>query len=240
MDFKEDVLRLNKYMAMCGVGSRREADGIIAEGRVLVNGSVAEAGTKVAVGDVVTLDGKVIKIVDNRVVYACYKPVGVTCTAKDEHADKTLSDVFKFEHRVTYAGRLDKNSEGLLLMTNDGVLIDKLMRGRNGHEKEYIVKVDKLVTKDFLEKMSKGVALTDINVTTKPCVCEKIDDSSFSIILTEGLNRQIRRMCASFGMNVTYLKRIRVANVLLGDMKPGDIRLVEKEELLELLNCIEE
>ena len=234
----DEKIRINKYLAMCGVASRREADKYIEEGRVTVNGAIVSNGTMVEVGDVVMLDDNMLKIIDKRVVYACYKPIGVTCTAKDPYAEKTINDVFTFEHRVTYAGRLDKDSEGLLLMTNDGTLIDRLMRGRNGHEKEYEVKVNKSLSDVFIQRIQYGVYLQELNTKTKPCKVTKTGDKSFNITLTEGLNREIRRMCQNFDYEVTSLKRIRVANVKLGALQPGEYRELDKEELMELVNTV--
>ena len=172
--------------------------------------------------------------VDKKVVLAFYKPVGVTCTEKDKYAEKTIKDCVKYPVRVTYAGRLDKNSEGLLLLTNDGDLIEAMMRGSYGHEKEYVVKVHKEITDEFLEKMSQGVFLKELQITTRPCKIEKINNRVFRIILTQGVNRQIRRMCQTFGYVVEELKRIRVMNIVLGELKKGEYRELTKEEISAL------
>lgn len=227
--------RLNKYLAQCGVCSRREADKLIEQGKVLINGRVAGMGDKVCEGDKVQVGKKVLGGKESLVVYAFYKPVGVTCTEKDKHAKQMISDYVKLSTRVTYAGRLDKDSEGLLLLTNDGELIDAMMRGANRHEKEYVVKVDKEVTQDFLVAMSKGMYLKDLGANTRPCLCEMVGKFTFRIVLTQGLNRQIRRMCAALGYEVKSLKRMRVMNVNLGKLKPGEYRKVEGEELETLL-----
>lgn len=224
-------IRLNKYLAQAGICSRREADQLIESGVVYVNGAVAKAGDRVFSKDEVICNHKVIGGKQDAVVLAYYKPVGVVCSQKDRHADKLVSDQLQFPVRVTYAGRLDKDSEGLLLMTNDGNLIDKLMRGANRHEKEYVVKVKKDISDDFLSKMANGIYLKELEQTTRPCRIEAVGKRTFRIVLTQGLNRQIRRMCEASGQEVLSLKRVRVANVELGKLKPGEYRLVSGEEL---------
>lgn len=228
--------RLNKYLAACGVCSRREADRLIDEGRVTVNGKQASMGMQVDANDKVCVNGKLIHGKNQKVVLAYYKPVGVTCTEKDKFADKKITDVVKFPVRVTYAGRLDKDSEGLLLLTNDGDLIDAMMRGSAGHEKEYIVKVNKEITGEFLEKMSAGVHLSELNLTTKPCKTEKVGKFTFKIVLTQGVNRQIRRMADELGYHVNAIKRVRVVNILLANLKQGEFRQIMGEELRVLYN----
>ena len=232
------IVRLNKYLAECGVCSRREADVLIEAGKVTVNGKRAESGMRVSSVDEVICNGKVLKSRNEKVVLAYYKPLGVTCTEKDRFADKTLKDAFDYPIRVTYAGRLDKETEGLLLMTNDGDLIQRLMRGTEHHEKEYVVKVTKELTPDFKQKMEEGVFLSELNRRTKPCKVEILGKYTFKIILTQGLNRQIRRMCQELGYKVNALQRIRVANVTLGKLRPGTFRRVSGEELQELYSMI--
>lgn len=232
------TVRLNKYLAECGVCSRREADNLIAVGKVLVNGKIAEPGMRVSEADEVICNGKVLRSRSEKVVLAYYKPLGVTCTEKDRFADKTLKDAFDYPIRVTYAGRLDKETEGLLLMTNDGDLIQRLMRGTEHHEKEYVVKVTKELAPDFKEKMEAGVFLSELNRRTKPCKVEILGKYTFRIILTQGLNRQIRRMCQELGYKVNALQRIRVANITLGKLRPGTFRRVSGEELQELYAMI--
>ena len=239
MDNSRKRERLNKYLADCGICSRREADRLIESGRVYVNGRCAEMGMRISETDEVTVDGRSLPKQNAKVVLAFYKPLGVTCTEKDRHAEKTIRDVVNYSTRVTYAGRLDKDSEGLLLLTNDGDLINGLMRAANYHEKEYVVRVNKPVTEEFLRRMSEGVFLQELDVRTRPCRTEQIGKFSFRIILTQGLNRQIRRMCRELGYQATGIKRIRVANILLGDMKPGEIRPLEKEELEALYRAVE-
>ena len=165
---------------------------------------------------------------------AYYKPIGVTCTEKDAHADKTIIQALNFPVRLTYAGRLDKDSEGLIIMTNDGELIQRMMRGANRHEKEYTVKVNREITDEFLEKMSQGVYLKELEQTTRPCKLERKGKYTFRIILTQGLNRQIRRMCQEFGFKVTSLKRDRVMNIEVAGLKSGEYREVQGEELSRL------
>lgn len=232
---KEQV-RLNKYLASCGVCSRRDADLLVAAGKVKVNGHVAEMGTKVSPDDRVEVNGRKLSGQDEKKVLAFYKPVGVTCSERDRHAEKLIMDMIKYPIRVTYAGRLDKESEGLLILTNDGDLIDAMMRGANAHEKEYVVKVDKEITDEFVEGMSKGVYLKDLDRTTRPCMIEKQGKYTFKIVLTQGLNRQIRRMCKALGFEVKTLKRVRVMNIMLDKLLPGKYREITGEEL-ETLYC---
>ena len=231
---KQTGSRLNQYIASCGICSRREADRMIEAGRVSVNGTEAVPGMRIKSTDEVMVDGRLLRGALNKVVVAYYKPVGVTCTKSDRHADRTLDEAFSFPVRLTYAGRLDRDSEGLLLMTNDGNLIDAMMKGSNGHEKEYIVRVRSRISDADLEYFRKGVRLKELDATTRPCKVERLGDYTFRIILTQGLNRQIRRMCKAVGNEVKKLKRIRVLNVELGAMKPGEQRIISGEELEEL------
>ncbi|MBS7238830.1 MAG: pseudouridine synthase [Acetatifactor sp.] len=226
-----ELVRLNKYLAHAGICSRREADRLIESGRVLVNGIVPSTGSQVCEKDTITVDGKVVQGREKRVVLAYYKPVGITCTERDPHAKKTIAQAVKYPIRVTYAGRLDQDSEGLLLLTNDGDLIQGMMRGANRHEKEYIVKTDKEVAESFLDQMGQGIFLKELGQTTRPCTVEKIGKYTFRIVLTQGLNRQIRRMCEACGYRVRSLKRIRVMHVLLEDLKPGEYRELGQEDI---------
>jgi 23S rRNA pseudouridine2604 synthase len=225
------MTRLNKYLAECGVCSRREADKLIDQGLVTVNGVKAVNGTKVSDTDNVCVNGKALKPMSSKVVLAYNKPIGVTCTEKDKYAEKTIVEALKYPIRLTYAGRLDKDSEGLIIMTNDGDLIQQMMRGANRHEKEYIVKTDREITDEFIKRMSEGVYLKELDETTRPCIVEKIGKYTFRIILTQGLNRQIRRMCETQGYKVTSLVRIRVMNIKLGNLKSGEYRELKGEEL---------
>ena len=181
---KKEEIRLNKYLAQAGIFSRRDADKLIESGQVTVNGKIASPGTKVLPYDKVCFGGKIIGGRQEKAVLAYYKPVGVICSERDKHADKLLSDVLHYPVRVTYAGRLDKDSEGLLLMTNDGDLIDALMRGANRHEKEYVVKLKSEVTEEFLQKMSEGIYLRELNKKTRPCKVERTGKFTFHIVLT--------------------------------------------------------
>ena len=227
-------MRLNKYLAQCGVCSRRDADKLIEQGKVLVNGQVAGMGQQVEETDTVSIGKKILQGKRSCKVLAFYKPVGVTCTERDPHAEKKIMDLIHYPERLTYAGRLDKDSEGLMLLTNDGDLINAMMRGANRHEKEYIVKTDREITPDFLDKMRNGVYLKELDITTRECRIEKTGKYTFRIILTQGVNRQIRRMCETCGVKVKALKRIRVMNILLGDLKPGEWREITGEELEKL------
>ena len=230
--------RINKYIAECGIASRRDADKLILAGKVLINGKAALPGDKITDADEIIVNGKPLTGKNDKIVLAYYKPIGVTCTEKDRFAEKKITDVINYPVRVTYAGRLDKDSEGLILLSNDGDLINKLMKGSNQHEKEYLVKIDKEVTDDFVKKMSEGMYLKEIDITTRPCKVEKIGKYSFKIILTQGVNRQIRRMCKSLNCYVTHLKRVRVANIELAGMKTGELRIIEGKELQVLYNII--
>lgn len=230
--------RINKYLAECGVCSRREADHLLDIGAVTVNGKQASMGMQVQDTDVVLVKGKPVKKTEKRILLAYYKPIGVTCTEKDPHASKCITDAINYPERITYAGRLDKDSEGLMLMTNDGNLIDQLMRGANRHEKEYVVKVNKELTTDFINKMSEGVFLKELKITTRKCSVRMDGKYTFHIVLTQGVNRQIRRMCESLGYRVISLKRVRIVNILLGKLSPGQWREVSEQEKKELFEAI--
>ena len=232
-------MRINKYLSACGLCSRREADRLLEAGRVSVNGKTASTGMDVEEDVDVRVDGRSVRPLAEKTYLKVYKPVGIVCTA-DPREKNNVIDYIHSPVRLTYAGRLDRNSEGLLLMTNDGVLIDAMMRGANGHEKEYIVRVKSRITDADLERMRKGVRLRDLDVTTRPCRVERLGDFTFRIILTQGLNRQIRRMCRAVGNEVKKLKRVRVLNIELGSMKPGEMREItgsEFEELYRIAGC---
>ena len=231
-----EEIRLNKYLASCGICSRRDADKLIEQGAVTVNGRNAVQGMKVTAQDEVCVHGKKVAGRDKTVVLAYYKPVGVVCTERDAHAEKIVVEEINYPVRVTYAGRLDKDSEGLLLMTNDGTLIDAMMRGANRHEKEYIVKASKEWTEEALANMRAGVYLEELEVTTRPCEIEKLGPRTIRMILTQGLNRQIRRMCKTQGYEVDSLKRTRVINIELGNLKAGEYRELTQNEI----NCLYE
>lgn len=226
--------RLNKYLASCGICSRRDADKLIEQEAVTVNGQIAVQGMRVTAQDEVCVRGKKVAGRDKTVVLAYYKPVGVVCTERDVHAKKIVVDEIQYPVRVTYAGRLDKDSEGLLLMTNDGMLIDAMMRGANRHEKEYIVKASKEWTDEALSNMRGGVYLEELEVTTRPCEIEKLGPKTIRMVLTQGLNRQIRRMCKTQGYEVVSLKRTRVIDIKLDDLKSGEYRELTQEEIESL------
>ncbi len=228
-------MRLNKFLSEAGVCSRREADRQIEAGNVRVNGTVATLGTQVTEADEVTFGDKVIQAVTEKVVLAFYKPVGIECTSNVDVKDNIIAYI-DYPTRIYPVGRLDKNSEGLILMTNDGDLSNGILKARYFHEKEYIVTVDKPISRTFLTRMSEGVEI--LETITRPCTVERVDDRTFSIILTQGLNRQIRRMCEELDYEVVKLKRIRVSNILLGDLKKGEWRHLTEEELITLRSNI--
>jgi len=223
--------RLNKYLAQCGICSRRDADKLIERNAVTVNGKTALPGMKVTEEDDIRVRGKSVRGREKKVVLAFYKPVGVTCTEKDRHAKVKIQDILQYPVRLTYAGRLDRESEGLLLMTNDGDLIEAMMRGANRHEKEYVVKVDRPLTETALMRMREGIYLKELELTTRPCEIARLGGNTMRIILTQGVNRQIRRMCREMGYEVRKLKRTRVMNIGLADLRPGEYReLTEAEQ----------
>ena len=216
-----EKVRLNKYLSQAGICSRREADVLIEGGRVSVNGKIADPGMRVNDLDKITVEDKPVGHREKKVVLAYYKPVGVTCTEKDRHAQITIRDVVEYPVRVTYAGRLDRDSEGLLLLTNDGDLINGLMRAANFHEKEYLVRVNKPISRDFL-KMSDGMLLKDLNERTRPCFVKEEGKFVFRIILTQGLNCQIRRMCKTLGYGgVSAHQTCACGKHSAGEIKPG-------------------
>lgn len=225
-----EAVRLNKYLAVCGVCSRRDADKLIEEGVVFVNGKPAQAGMKVSEADTVTVRGKTLYTPQDHVVLAYYKPQGVICTERDAHAGRIVTQEIRYPRRVTYAGRLDKDSEGLLLLTDDGALIDAMMRGKHGHEKEYIVKSDRKWEEEAIANMRAGVYLEELAQKTRPCKIEQIGDKTLKMTLTQGLNRQIRRMCKTQGYEIRSLKRTRVINIELGNLKPGEYRVLTEAE----------
>ncbi len=235
-----ETVRINKYLAQCGVCSRREADRRIAAGQVSINGKTAGPGSRVCPGDTVAVGGRALRGRNENVVLAYYKPVGVTCTERDRFADRMVTQEIGYPVRVTYAGRLDKDSEGLLLLSNDGDLIQRMMKGKNGHEKEYIVKTKQIVTREFLEQMAAGVYLRELQIKTRPCRVEQIGKYTFRIVLTQGLNRQIRRMCRELSVDVVQLKRIRVVNITADGLKPGVFREVTGEERAALYRAVEQ
>jgi len=231
-----ETKRLNKAISETGYCSRREADRLIEGGEVKINGVRADLGTKVTNEDIISVNGKVITKQVKNIYLAFNKPVGITCTT-DLSIKDNIVDYINYPERIFHIGRLDKPSEGLIFMTNDGDIVNKILRSKNNHDKEYIVRVDKRITSAFIEDMSNGVAILD--TVTKKCKVEKIDSYTFRIILTEGLNRQIRRMCSTLGYSVRKLKRVRIMNISLGDLRIGEYRHFTKKELKELLNLVE-
>lgn len=224
--------RINKYLSEVGYCSRRAADKLIEQGRVLINGRVPEVGTKVIDGDQVVVDGKLIGANKVKPVYIAFnKPVGIVCTTDTRVEKDNIIDYIGYPSRIFPIGRLDKPSEGLIFLTNDGDIVNKILRARNNHEKEYIVQVNKPITAKFIQKMGNGVPILD--TVTRKCYVEKIDDFTFKIVLTQGLNRQIRRMCEYLGYRVRKLKRIRIMNIQL-DVPVGEWRYLTKAEMKEI------
>lgn len=226
-----DEVRLNKYISETGFCSRREADKFIEQGRVKIDGVKATTGMKVSNGQIVTVDGKPLKVENELVYIALNKPVGITCTTENK-VKGNIVDFINHEKRIFPIGRLDKDSQGLIFMTNDGDIVNKILRAGNNHEKEYIVTVNKPITDEFIKGMSNGVPI--LGTVTKKCFIRKEGKNSFRIILTQGLNRQIRRMCEYFGYEVKKLERIRIMNVSLGSLKIGSWRYLTKKELNEI------
>ena len=229
-----ESIRINKYLSEAGVCSRREADKLIKEGRVSINGSHALLGSVVSEGDEVQVDENIIVGSAKKVLIAFNKPRGIVCTTKDPKSkDVNIVEYINHPERIFPVGRLDKDSEGLILLSNDGDLSNRIMKARNYHEKEYEVEVDKPFDDEFLKKMSEGVPILD--AVTRKCKLRRTGKTAFNIVLTQGLNRQIRRMCEYFGYKVVKLKRIRIMNIRLGNIKPGTYRNVTEEEYNELI-----
>ncbi|WP_179005369.1 23S rRNA pseudouridine(2604) synthase RluF [Winogradskyella forsetii] len=236
----ENLTRLNKYLSEAGYCSRRAADRLIDAGRVTINDVVPEMGTKVASEDVVKVDGEIIGERKQDFVYLAFnKPVGIVCTTDTRVEKDNIIDYINYPKRIFPIGRLDKPSEGLILMTDDGDIVNKILRASNNHEKEYIVTVDQPISQTFVERMAGGIYLEDLGKRTKKCVVKKIDKFTFSIILTQGLNRQIRRMCDYLNYEVQTLKRVRIMNIKL-DMPLGTYRELTKEEFKTLTKLISE
>lgn len=228
--------RINKYLSEAGYCSRRAADKLIEEGRITINGEVPLMGTKIVEGDVVKVDGKSVVKKDEKAVYLVLnKPRGIVCTTDTRVEKDNIIDFLNYPKRIFPIGRLDKASEGLILLTNDGDIVNKILRARNNHEKEYIVQVNKPIDNDFIKNMSQGVPILD--TVTRPCKVEQLSRVRFKIILTQGLNRQIRRMCEYLGYHVQQLKRVRIMNIHL-DLPNGKYREITKEEFRELNNLL--
>ena len=229
-----EAVRINKYLSEAGVCSRRGADRLIEEGRVSVNGTLAFLGSVVKNSDEVRVDGNLVKSVIKKVLIAFNKPRGIVCTTADPKSkDVNIIEYINYSERIFPVGRLDKDSEGLILLSNDGDLSNKIMKARNFHEKEYEVEVDRPFDDEFLKKMSEGVPILD--TVTRKCTLKRTGKTSFNIILTQGLNRQIRRMCEYFGYKVVRLKRIRIMNIKLGNLKSGTYRNITDKEYEELI-----
>lgn len=233
-----EPVRINKFLSEAGVCSRREADRLVESGKVTVDGIPAEMGTKVLPGQRVCVNGKPVRAEEEDILLVVNKPIGIVCTTAEFDKDNIV-DFINYPKRVYPIGRLDKDSSGLILMTNQGELVNKILRGGNNHDKEYMVRVNQPVTPEFVAAMEAGVVLDD-GVTTLPCRVEKTGGYSFRIILTQGLNRQIRRMCEALGYRVSNLKRIRVMNIELGDLRVGSYRKVTPEEYAELRRLLED
>lgn len=223
-----EEIRLNKFLSDAGFCSRRQADRLIEEGHVKVNNETALMGQKVTLLDKVTVDGKEVSREEEQIVIAFNKPVGVECTTDKNNPDNIV-DYINYKKRIYPIGRLDKNSQGLILLTNDGALVNNILKASNYHEKEYVVTVDKPITEEYIKQMSKGVKILD--QVTRPCVVKKVNKHTFNIILTQGLNRQIRRMCETLGFKVQKLKRVRIMGVHLDNLPIGNYRNLTNSEL---------
>ncbi len=232
-----DEIRLNKYLSDAGVCSRREADRLIEQGKVKVDGIKAVTGMKILPNQKVSVNGKQVLKEEKKVLIAVNKPVGIECTSDKSNKDNII-DYIGYPTRIYNIGRLDKNSHGLILMTNDGSIVNRISKSSNNHEKEYVVTVNKPVNREFVKKMSSGIKI--LNRVTKPCKVWITDNKEFHIILTEGMNRQIRRMCEAVGYRVMDLKRIRIMNINLGRLKEGTYRNVTPEELKELRRMLDD
>ena len=233
-----ELKRINKFLSEVGYCSRREADKLIEAGRVTINGVIPEMGTKITPNDVVQVDGKDINNTKEAFVYLAFnKPIGIVCTTDTSVEKDNIIDFINYPKRIFPIGRLDKPSEGLILLTDDGDIVNKILRASNNHEKEYIVTVDKPISQTFIERMADGVPLEELKKVTKKCTVEKLGNYEFKIVLTQGLNRQIRRMCDYLNYEVQTLKRVRIMNIKL-DMPVGEYRELTKNEFEELNNLI--
>lgn len=234
----DDGVRINKFLGSAGYCSRREADRLVGEGRVFIDGNMADMGSRVMPGQKVYVDGKAVVPEEENILIAVNKPIGIVCTTTDKQGANNIVDFLGCDKRIYPVGRLDKDSEGLLLMTNDGELMNNILTGKNEHEKEYIVEVDKNLSDDFERRMSEPMYLKELDKTTRPCRVIKAGKKTFRIILKQGLNRQIRRMCSNLGYKVVKLKRIRIMNIELNDLPAGATRKIEGSEYEKLMNLI--
>jgi 23S rRNA pseudouridine2604 synthase len=225
-------VRLNKYISETGICSRREADKLIEAGRVTCNGLPAVLGTQVGEADEVRVDGRLVGLRKKQIYIALNKPVGITCTT-ETHVEGNIIDLVGHQERIFPIGRLDKDSEGLILLTNDGDIVNEILRSENNHEKEYLVTVERAVTDLSLKMMADGVKI--MGEITKPCKVSRINEKTFRMILTQGLNRQIRRMCSALGYRVQHLRRVRIINIDLGTLAPGEWRELAEAEVAALL-----
>ena len=230
-----EFIRINKFLSEAGVCSRRGADRLVEEGRVTIDGKVAVLGDQILPGQKVLVDGREVQREDEKILLAFHKPKGIVCTAEKREKNNII-DYLHYPKRIYPVGRLDKDSTGLILLTNDGELTDRILRGKNNHEKEYLVTVQKPLRPEIVRAMEQGVPILD--TMTRPCQIIQIDSHTFRIILTQGLNRQIRRMCEYFGYKVITLKRVRVMNIHLGELKEGTWREITGNELEELKNAL--
>jgi len=231
-------VRINKYLSEAGVCSRREADRLIEADKVMIDGELAITGSKVTQGQIVKVNGIRVTKEEELILLAFNKPVGVVCTTTDKQGKNNIVDYIGFEKRIYPVGRLDKDSQGLILMTNDGEMMNKILKSVNGHEKEYVVEVDRPITEEFIYKMSNGIYLEELDRKTDKCFVKKEDKFSFRIILKQGLNRQIRRMSESLGYKVTRLERIRIMNINLANLTLGQYRKVTDEEYRKLCSML--
>ena len=234
----DDGVRINKFLGSAGYCSRREADRLVGEGRVFIDGNMADKGSRVMPGQKVYVDGKAVVPEEENILIAVNKPRGIVCTTTDKQGANNIVDFLGCDKRIYPVGRLDKDSEGLLLMTNDGELMNNILTGKNEHEKEYIVEVDKNLSDDFERRMSEPMYLKELDKTTRSCRVIKTGKKTFRIILKQGLNRQIRRMCSNLGYKVVKLKRIRIMNIELNDLPAGATRKIEGSEYEKLMNLI--
>lgn len=238
---EKESVRINKFLTASGFCSRRKADSIIAENRVMIDNVLATVGTQVFLNQVVYVDDKVISIKQEHVYIVLNKPIGIVCTVEDDK-EANIAEFMDYPKRIFPIGRLDKDSSGLILLTSDGDIVNKILRSENNHEKEYIVQVNKAIRPDFIKKLGAGVEITNMRTNkrevTKKCRIKQVDLHTFRLILTQGLNRQIRRMCTELGYRVTSLHRVRIMNIQLGELKIGQWRYLTQNELTVLNNNI--
>ena len=234
----DEKIRINKYLSDAGVCSRREADRLTEAGRVTVNGKAVPTGMKISINDQICIDGNPVKKQEKKILLLFNKPKGIVCSTRQQREEMTVTKYLGYPVRIYPVGRLDKDSQGLLLLTNEGDLVNRIMKAGNYHEKEYQVTVNRPVTEEFIRGMSSGVPILD--TVTRPCRVVKTGEKSFRIILTQGLNRQIRRMCEYFGYRVEKLVRTRIMNIELGDLKAGTYREVTPQEYKELMRLVKD